>query len=250
MRFRNHDGMTRQLPLPFTETPRYHAEDFLAAPCNALARDWLARPDAWTNGRMVLWGEPGCGKSFMLHLWAQKTGAVIYQGGGLRGLPAAPVTPVAVDDADIVPEETALLHLLNAAAEAGFPVLLTSCLPPGRQTQALPDLGSRLRASLAVEISPPDDALLEALLLRLAAARQLRLNQIMVNYLLQHLPRTPGILREAVARLDRAALASGGRVTRLLAGQTLGDLLTPDYSGNPAEKMLSNGNSPGLPHLL
>ena len=79
-----------------------------------------------------------------------------------------------MDDADIVPEPTALLHLLNAAAEAGQPVLLTARLPPGRQRQKLPDLGSRLRASLAVEINPPDDALLGALLLpRLAAARQL-----------------------------------------------------------------------------
>jgi len=242
--------MTRQLPLPFNETPSYKPEDFLAAPCNALARDWLARPEAWSNGRMVLWGQPGCGKSFLLYLWAQKNGAVIHQGGHLHGLPAAPRSAIAVDDADRVPEETALLHLLNAAAEAGQPVLLTAGAPPGRQAQGLPDLGSRLRASLAVEISPPDDALLEALLLRLAADRQLRLNQIMVNFLLQRLPRTPAVLREAVARLDRAALASGGRVTRLLAAQTLGDLLTPDYPDTPAEKMLSNGHSPNPPHLL
>ena len=183
--------MTRQLPLPFAETPSYHAEDFLAAPCNALARSWLDRPGNWTNGRMVLWGEPGCGKSFMLHLWAQKTGARILQGGALRGLPASPVSPIAVDDADTVPEETALLHLLNAAAEAGHPVLLTARLPPARQTLSLPDLGSRLRASLAVEITPPDDALLGALLLRLAAARQLRLSPLLADFLLRHLPRTP-----------------------------------------------------------
>jgi chromosomal replication initiation ATPase DnaA len=242
--------MTRQLPLPFDETPSYNPEDFLAAPCNALARDWLARPDAWTNGRMVLWGDPGCGKSLMLHLWAQKMNAVIYQGSGLSGLPVAPITAIAVDDADIVPEETALLHLLNAAAEAGQPVLLTAGLPPSRQNHALPDLGSRLRASLAVEISPPDDALLGALLLRLAAARQLRLNQFMVNFLLQRLPRTPAVLREAVARLDRAALASGGRVTRQLAGRTLSDLLTPEHPDGPAAQMLSNGHSPEAPHLL
>jgi len=221
--------MTGQLPLPFTETPSYQAEDFLAAPCNQLARSWLDNPENWTNGRMVLWGEPGCGKSFLLHLWAQNSGAQIYQGANLKGLPPSPSGPIAIDDADTAPEETALLHLLNAAAEAGHPVLLTARLPPARQDQKLKDLASRLRASLAVEITLPDDELLSALLFRLAAARQLRLTPALAEFLLQRLPRTPAVLREAIARLDRAALASGGRLTRQLAAEALADMLTaPD----------------------
>ena len=212
--------MTRQYPLPFTETASFQPEDFLAAPCNQLARSWLDRPENWTNGRMVLWGEPGCGKSFLLHLWARQAGAQIVEGGSLRGLPAPPTGPIAIDDADSAPEEDALFHLLNAAAEAGYPVLLTSRLPPGRQAQKLPDLASRLRASLAVEITPPDDELLGALLFRLAASRQLRLTPAVADFLLLRLPRTPSVLREAIARLDRAALASGGRVTRQLAAET------------------------------
>jgi chromosomal replication initiation ATPase DnaA len=218
---------TRQLPLPFAEAPSYAAEDFCAAPCNALARTWLQTPQAWTNGRMVLWGEPGCGKSFMLHLWAQSCRAVIHQGHTLRGLPAPPATAIAIDDADTVPQETTLLHLLNAASEAGHPVLLTAREPPSRQTHLLPDLVSRLRASLAVEISPPDDAMLTQLLFRLAAARQLILNAQVSQFLLTQLPRTPAALREAIARLDRAALAAGGKITRPLAAQILADLISP-----------------------
>jgi chromosomal replication initiation ATPase DnaA len=235
--------MTGQLPLPFSEVPSYQAEDFLAAPCNALARLWLEKPADWTNGRMVLWGEPGCGKSFLLNLWAQKTGALIYQGADVKGLPASPAGPIAIDDADAVPDEAALFHLLNAAAEAGHPVLLTARLPPARQSQRLADLSSRLRASLAVEITPPDDELLSALLFRLAAARQLRLTPALADFLLQRLPRTPAVLCEAIARLDRAALAAGGRVTRQLATQTLSDLLTPD-------KVLQEDHSPDAPDLL
>ena len=218
---------TRQLPLPFAEAPSYAEEDFCAAPCNALARTWLQKPQAWTNGRMVLWGEPGCGKSIMLHLWAQSCGAIIHQGHALRGLPAPPAAAIAIDDADTVPQETALLHLLNAAAEAGHPVLLTAREPPSRQTHLLPDLASRLRASLAVEISPPDDAMLTQLLFRLAAARQLILNAQVSQFLLTQLPRTPAALREAIARLDRAALAAGGKITRPLAAQILTDLISP-----------------------
>jgi chromosomal replication initiation ATPase DnaA len=212
--------------LPFAEAPSYAEADFCAAPCNALARSWLQKPAAWTNGRMVLWGDPGCGKTFLLHLWAQSSGAVIFEGHRLRGLAAPPQTAIAVDDSDIVPEETALLHLLNAAAEAGHPVLLTAQTPPARQAHQLPDLSSRLRASLAVEISPPDDAMLSALLFRLAADRQLILNAQVSQFLLTQLPRTPAALREAIARLDHAGLAAGGKITRSLAAQILADLTT------------------------
>ncbi len=215
----------RQLPLPFAEEPLYDPVEFFAAPCNALARSWLERPEGWTNGRMVLWGEPGCGKSFMLHIWARSVGATIYRGSSLRGLVSPPATAIAIDDADLVPEETALLHLLNAAAEAHRPVLLTARCPPARQASKLPDLASRLRASMVVEISAPDEAMLNMLLFHLAASRQLVLPPQVGQFLLTRLPRTPGALREAIARLDHAALATGGKVTRTLAAEVLADLV-------------------------
>jgi chromosomal replication initiation ATPase DnaA len=216
--------MTKQLPLPFADPPGYAAADFVAARSNQLARDFLARPESWTNGRLVLWGEPGCGKTHLLHIWAAAQGAVFIDGPQFRDFLTPPSGPVAIDDADAAADETALLHLINAAAEAGQPVLLTAQAPPARAEIALPDLASRLRASLAVEISPPDDGLLAALLGRLAADRQLVLNLPVRNFLLSHLPRTPAALREAVARLDKAALAGGGKISRTLAASLLSDL--------------------------
>jgi chromosomal replication initiation ATPase DnaA len=220
--------MTRQLPLPFDDEPRYAAAEFCAAPSNELARKFLAAPGSWTNGRLVLWGEGGCGKSHLLHVWAAERGAAVVRGPFLRGFEAPPAGPVAVDDADAAPEPAALMHLLNAAAEARQPVLLTARMPPARQAIELPDLASRLRASLAVQILPPDDELLSSLLSRLALARQLVLNLPVRNFLLTRLPRTPAALREAVARLDRASLAAGGKISRQLAAGLLEDLAVED----------------------
>jgi chromosomal replication initiation ATPase DnaA len=114
--------------------------------------------------------------------------------------------------------------LINGAAEAGQPVLLTAQTPPARTAIALPDLASRLRASLAVQILPPDDELLATLLARLAADRQLALDLPVRNFLLTRLPRTPGALREAVARLDKGSLGRR-KITRALAADLLSDLV-------------------------
>lgn len=88
----------------------------------------------------------------------------------------------------------------------------------------LADLTSRLRASASVEIRAPEDELLEALLTRLAAARQLSLPLPVRNLLLLHLPRAPAFYREAIARLDRLAMDRGARITRPMAMEILAEI--------------------------
>jgi chromosomal replication initiation ATPase DnaA len=229
--------MRSQLSLPFMSAPDYAPEDFCAAPSNALAREWLARPEGWTNGRLILWGATGCGKTHLLRIWAAGQNALVLNGAQLQGPVMAPERPLAIDDADASPEPRTLLHVLNAAAEAGRKVLLTARDPPSRQALKLADLASRLRASLAVEIGAPEDDLLELLLSRLASERQLNLSPSVRKFLLRRLPRTAGALREAVARLDRAAFERGARISRLMAAGLLEDIFSP---GTAAPEMLPN----------
>jgi chromosomal replication initiation ATPase DnaA len=215
----------RQLPLPLPYAPHYAADDILAAPGNAEAFAWLRRTADWPAGRLALFGEAGCGKSHLLHRWAGR------KGGGVIPGPVLPITPprcpAAIDDADAAPEH-ALLHWLNAAAEARLPVLLAGRVPPARWPTALPDLASRLRATTAVGIGRADDDLLRALLARLLAERQLAVAAEVQDWLRLRLPRTPAAMREAAARLDRASLAAGRAVTRSLAAAVLDDLAGTD----------------------
>jgi chromosomal replication initiation ATPase DnaA len=216
----------RQMTLKFLPMRRLAAADFLHAPCNAAARTWLDRTRDWPNRRLALWGEGGNGKTHLMHIWAERAGAVLLTGPSLHGLPELPKCGgVALDDAEATEDEAALLHLLNAAGEAELPVLMAGRAPPSRWTTRLPDLASRLRAVSAVEIGAPDDELLRALLVRLFKERQLVVSESVHEWLLVRLPRTPAALREAVERLDEAALASGAAVTRALAASALADMI-------------------------
>jgi chromosomal replication initiation ATPase DnaA len=213
----------RQLPLPFPHQPQFAGADFLADTSNAEAVAWLARTPDWPHSRLALWGGEGSGKTHLLHLWAARVGADLLAGPMLPRDVAPPMRPVAVDDADAAAERP-LLHLLNAANEAGQPVLLAGRTPPSRWPVALPDLASRLRAVTAVEIRPADDAMLRALLARLLAERQFAVPQSVQEWLLLRLPRTPAALREAAARLDRAGLAAGQRMSHALAAAAIADM--------------------------
>ncbi len=215
------------LPLPLPETPRAAAVDFLPAPSNAEALAWLERPAEWPQRRCALWGEEGCGKTHLLHRWAARNGAALFMGRSLPEDPGPlPQQPIAIDGADAAPE-LALLHLLNGAAEAGQPVLLAGRAPPAQWPVALPDLASRLRAVTAVRIGPAEDSLLRALLAKMLVERQLAVPEPVQEWLLARLPRTPGALREAAARLDRTSLGAGAPITIGLARRALPELTEP-----------------------
>ena len=124
---------------------------------------------------------------------------------------------------------------MNAAQEAGHPVLLAARTPPARWPTRLPDLASRLRATIAVPLGAADEAFLRTLLGRLLSDRQLIVPAPVQDWLLAVLPRDPAALREAAARLDRAGLAAGRSVTRTLAAQTLQSLLCEDSDAEPVE---------------
>lgn len=212
----------RQFALPFPQAHIYAPEHFCPGAANSAALAWLEAPAAWPGLRLAVHGEPGTGKTHLLHLFAARHGAALLPASAIRRLTPPPdACCLAIDDADMVGDAQALLHLLNAAAERRQPVLLSGQTPPAHWSFTLPDLVSRLRAMQTVALLPPEDDLLRALLARLLADRQLRVSDQIRAYLLAHLPRTGGALREAVARLDRLSLAAGGMVTRGMAQEVV-----------------------------
>ncbi len=215
----------RQFALPFPQHAAYAAADFLPGACNEAALAWLAAPAAWPAGRLTVHGPEGSGKTHLLHVFAARHQAALLPAQALRRLSPPPEAPaLAIDDADDVPDERALLHMLNVAAERGQPVLLSARMAPSAWPIALPDLASRVRAMTAVALGLPDDDLLRPLLARLLADRQVRVPERVQEFLLTRLPRSGGALREASARLDRLSLAAGGTVSRALAARVVAEM--------------------------
>ena len=212
-------ALPSQLVLRFPRTPGFAAHELLPNAAQDEARAWLDRPADWPMRRLVLWGAPGSGKTHLAHAWAEASGATVLTAAADESWPQRPVL---LDCIDTVPDEPALLHLLNAAAETRQPLLLTCRTAPGRLPVRLPDLASRLRATTAVQIGPANDAFLQMLLARLLSERQLRVPAALQSWLLTRLPRTPAAVRDAVIRLDAGALEAGRTITRPLAAKLLG----------------------------
>ncbi|MDB5581089.1 MAG: regulatory inactivation of DnaA Hda protein [Bradyrhizobium sp.] len=213
----------RQLVLALDHAVSFAREDFLGGPSNAAALDLIERWPDWPNRIMALVGPEGSGKSHIASIWAETTGARILSAKLLpeTNLPSAFVTGALVvedlDPADL--DERALFHLINMAKEQHADVLLTARTPVASFPVAIKDLASRLRALPSVQLAPPDDDLLRSLIVKLAADRQLNVDEALVNYLANRIERSFTGARVAVARLDEEAMRQHRPVTRALAAE-------------------------------
>lgn len=213
----------RQLALALDHAVSFAREDFLAGPSNAAALELIDRWPDWPNRVMALVGPEGGGKSHLAAIWAEAAGARVVSARllGETDLPAAFATGTLVVE-DLEPanfDERALFHLLNLAREEQAYVLLTARQPLANITVNIRDLASRLRSIPTVALAAPDDALLRALIVKLAADRQIAVDQSLVTYLANRIERSFVAAHMAVTKLDEEAMRQRRPVTRALAAE-------------------------------
>lgn len=211
-----------QLPLP----PRFGSENFLVSPSNAIAHAAVERWPDWPDAVMVVVGPPGSGKTHLAHLWAERTRARALSVRNFAGNPSAAASGASVIDGadELGLPEAGLFHFLNLIREKGASLLITARLPPDRWGLKTPDLLSRLRLAPKVEIEPPDEALVRAVLVKLFDDRQIRVETALIDHLALRLDRSLAMVRSAVEALDAAGLSSGRRITRAMASEVLKEL--------------------------
>ena len=101
---------------------------------------------------------------------------------------------------------------------------MTARSAPGDWNIALADLKSRLAATPRVLIRSPDDALLEALFLKLWRDRGIELSADVASYVLTRIERSFESAARAVDLIDRTALSAQRPITIPLAREALLDL--------------------------
>lgn len=223
----------RQLILDIVPPPAFGPEDFLVAPSNQLAFDFVAAWPRWPSATAILVGPSGVGKSHLLEIWRRRSQATTLPVSALTDRDVPRLMPeegrVALEcaaNAEI--EQPALFHLLNAARENRGHVLIASLTPPTFWGLTLPDLISRLSAAPAIHIQPAEDELLRGVLVKLFADRQCAVDETLIAYLMARMPRSLGDARKIVAAIDERALQMRTGVARAIAGQVLAELFGAD----------------------
>jgi chromosomal replication initiation ATPase DnaA len=222
----------RQLALALPHAENFSRDDFLTGGSNEAALSMIERWPDWPDRALALVGPEGAGKSHLAAIWADVAGArrVSAKALGETDLPGALATgTLVVEDASAPLDERALFHLLNLTRQQEGFVLITGRSAPAGLSVDLPDLASRLRAIPTVELQPPDDALLRAVMVKLFADRQLAVDETLIAFLASRVERSFAGARAAVEELDGEALRLKRPVTRSLAAELFGQSETTQW---------------------
>ncbi len=181
-------------------------------------------PASW----LVLWGEPGTGKTHLLEaacraaqeqghapLYVPLAGKKDFTTALLEDVEQVPL--VCVDDVDAIAGdaawEAALFALYERLRAHGGMLILAASTSPAAIGLKLADLATRLTAGLVYQLQPLTDAeKISALRLR-AQRRGLEMTEEVANYLLTRFPRDTPSLFALLDKLDTATLAAQRRLT-------------------------------------
>ena len=220
---------SEQLIFQFENRVAQGVEDFLVAPGNRHAVDWIDRWPDWPFTALVVAGPAGCGKSHLAALWRARAAAVAVELGQVDIELAATLTengqPILIEDCDRtlagIGVERTLLQLYNLAKAAHGNLMLTARQAPSAWRLQLPDLRSRLNSAMVAAIDAPDDVLLSSIAVKLFADRQVTVGEEVIAFLLSRGERTVGSLAAAVDALDRASIRLKRPITVPMAREVL-----------------------------
>lgn len=166
---------------------------------------------------IILKGDPKSGKTHIGRVWASKYNARVIV-DLCKEIHTSIYENCLVDDIDKLNTEEeikALLHIYNSAVENKKMLFMTT--KSLEFSEALPDLSSRLRASVTYSMPPPDDELLRVVARKQFYLYQNRVSEKIIDLILHRVERSMEAVIEFITLLNREALHKGKRLsTRFL----------------------------------
>ncbi len=228
--------MPAQLVFPFGVEPALGLEDFILAPCNEQAVQFIRRWPDWPARNAALYGPAHSGKTHLAAIWGKMADAEAVPARDLApdlvpAIASRPGAAIVIEDIDgDQPREDRDRALLALFERPAGMLLLTGRAPPSDWPVAIGDVRSRFLSLIGFRMWAPDDNLLSALATKHFADRQLAVAEGVIKRIVTHVERTPEAVAAFVARADRKALAEKRPVTDRLVLELIdaeGELRNP-----------------------
>ncbi len=204
------DYRKNQLTLPIEWKFSHSDENFVVSDCNRYAYETLEKwPFILRENFLCIVGEKGSGKTHLANIWANRVGAVFFNGpeGILDNWYSLSEGNndqkfFVIDNADEIESDVFLFCIYNTIKAQNAYLLMTAKSYPNKWNVGLADVKSRLSTVSVVCIQKPNEYAMTAILEYMLKQRGLILNQQSINYLVLHLERSYVAVNLFVEKLD------------------------------------------------
>ena len=200
-----------KLPISFQE------EDYLVTNSNYLAWTCIKKWPNWGNERMsniwCIYGETGAGKSHLSSIWqriskAQSLSKKILSAGKFEN------ENFVIDDIEkLFDYERELFILFNHILETKKFLLITANKAPSKLEIKLPDLRSRLTSIFAVNLTQPDERMIEGIIIKYFSDAQIPLNATVIKFLVTRINRSYSEVSATLKALDKISLSEKRKIS-------------------------------------
>jgi chromosomal replication initiation ATPase DnaA len=204
--------MNDQLILKFPTYKAYKKEDFYVSPSNQVAYDFINSWPNWVKRTVNISGPPGSGKSHLASILKTKTSCLQIEASKLNEkvfFNLKTKEALIIENLNEKFSEELFFSLFNAIQQDNKYFLINSTKPINSYNFKLPDLLSRAKSCLVIDIKLPSDDLISAIIAKNFSDKQIMVEKKHIDYIIKRIDRSYEKISQFILVLDKYSLKKG-----------------------------------------
>ncbi len=207
--------MTAQLVFNLINIKNFNSEDFYVNDNNLEASELIKLWPNWFNGAAIIFGPEKSGKSHLANVWKEKSNANIYNLD--IDFPLSEINTkenfvldnfhnLSGDDEEI------FFHIYNRTLFNKKNILITLDKNKFKNIK-LKDLESRFNSFSSATIMPPDDNLVNALIVKFFQDQQINIDPSVISFIIKRIERDYGAIFNFLQKIDSLSLEKKTKIS-------------------------------------
>tara|TARA_B000000460_G_scaffold45642_1_gene29004 strand:+ start:110 stop:769 length:660 start_codon:yes stop_codon:yes gene_type:complete len=205
--------MSDQLVLKFPTINAYLQQDYYVSSSNHEAYDFINSWPKWLKKIANIFGPSGSGKTHLTSILKNKTSVLQIQSDQLNDkifFKFKTKEALIIENINEKVSENLLFSLWNIALQDNKYLLFTSSNPISSFKFKLPDLRSRAKDIITIELKLPGDDLIGVILAKNFSDKQIKVEKKHIDYIIKRIDRSYEKISQFVLTLDKYSLEKGG----------------------------------------